>query len=143
MFKTKKTESYYNNILDLLNGITIIASSNAPSQKKAQKMQTSFGSTAKAQSIAGTVESGKNLVASLELAGFSKEQVKVSVKQGAVTVSASRKSDTGVIDKTAGFVIPSAYDSKQLKAKLENGLLVITAPRKAVAQPEVSDVVIE
>ena len=67
------------------------------------------------------------------LPGFKKEDVKLTVKEGCIHVSAART--TGL--KTAvDFSFPTEGDVKNAKASLEEGLLTIKVPKVAVKKEE-------
>lgn len=92
---------------------------------------TSFGSTK--LSAPTSTAAGKSFVATVELAGFTREQVSISADKRNITVTAKRKAGTTDIVRSSAFNLPLAYDKTKAAAKLENGLLTITFPLKQEA----------
>lgn len=87
-------------------------------------------------------EDDKNIYMSMELAGYNKEDVKVELSDGYLTVSAERKDkketkDHGYIRReryigssSRTFYIGDEISEEDIKAKYENGLLKITVPKE-------------
>jgi len=95
------------------------------------------------------VESDKAYVVEAELPGVSKENVKISVDGNKVTLEAEVKRET---DRSEGekvvysersiqkfarsFTLKSDVDDTRTTAKLENGILTLTLPKKEELQPK-------
>jgi HSP20 family protein len=84
-----------------------------------------------------------------ELPGIAKEDVKISIDGKRVTIEAEVKRETEkqegvkallterVVQKFArSIVLPQEADSEATSARLENGVLTLTLPKKAEAQPK-------
>ena len=68
---------------------------------------------------------------SLELAGFSKKDVKLSFKNGMIKILAKK----GESVRSCSFYIPKDSDRDKIFAELKNGLLSITITKKEEAKP--------
>eukprot|EP01088_Endostelium_zonatum_P022182 TRINITY_DN9292_c0_g1_i1.p1 TRINITY_DN9292_c0_g1~~TRINITY_DN9292_c0_g1_i1.p1 ORF type:complete len:239 (+),score=82.86 TRINITY_DN9292_c0_g1_i1:111-827(+) len=86
-------------------------------------------------------ESAKNVVVHAELPGLKKEDIKISVKDGVVTLSGERKfeekkeeGDYSRVERSYGsfsrsFSVGDDVDPKSIKAKYNNGVLELTVPK--------------
>ena len=86
----------------------------------------------------------------IDLPGYGKEDVTAELKNGYLTINATKKTDDGEKDKNGkylrrerfyGSCSRSFYVGKQvteedIKAKFENGILIVTVPKKE-EQPKV------
>lgn len=77
----------------------------------------------------------------IDLPGFRKEDVQASLKDGYLTVTASRSSETGegkkfirreryVGNVSRSFYVGDLLTEDDVKAKFENGVLTLTLPKK-------------
>lgn len=78
----------------------------------------------------------------LSAPGFSKEDIKVEVENGMITISGSQKTEVESNDKTyyrreftsgsfkRSFNLPEEYNADRINAKYENGILKLTVPKK-------------
>ncbi|MEE9403332.1 MAG: Hsp20/alpha crystallin family protein [Algisphaera sp.] len=96
------------------------------------------------------IETNDQLVITAELPGFTKDQVSVSVEDGVMTLEAQRpevnydEQDETTVHlnerRTANamrkFKVPTAYDTTQVNAKLELGLLTLTLPKREEKKPQ-------
>jgi len=90
-------------------------------------------------------ETSENVIVEAELPGFSKEQVDVSVEQGILTIQAERKEEKKEGEQhlhersfhrvQRRFSLPSTVDPNSVDAKLDNGVLTLTLPKKEEVRP--------
>lgn len=99
-------------------------------------------------------ETDKGYVVHADLPGVDKDAVKISVDGSRVTISAETKADTEKKDDGGkviyrersssqyyrAFELPAEIDAAGAEAKLENGVLTLTLPRKA--QSEVKQIAV-
>jgi len=93
-------------------------------------------------------ETDKAFVVHAELPGMKKEDIKVSLKDGVLTVSGERKmedkkdeGDYRRIERSYGafmrsLTLPEGVDPKSIKAKLENGVLEVEVPKPEQKEKE-------
>ena len=86
-------------------------------------------------------ETPKEVVVHAELPGLNKEDIKISVKDGVVTLSGERKfeekkeeGDYSKVERSYGsfhrsFSVGDNIDPKSIKAKYNNGILELTVPK--------------
>ncbi len=88
------------------------------------------------------MDEGERYVIEAELPGMKKEEVSIDVTEDSVTIEAKREAETE--EKKEGYVrkeresmsfyrqvpLPEDADSQKATAKLENGLLTITMPKR-------------
>ena len=93
-------------------------------------------------------EVGDNYEVDIDLPGFKKDEIELSLEKGVLTVSASKGLDKGEEDKNGkyirreryagamsrSFYVGDAITFKDIKAKYESGILSITVP-KAPKEP--------
>jgi len=96
---------------------------------------------------ADVVEEDKDYQIAIELPGMEKDQVKVTVEQGVLTVSGENTSEheeegKGVrrIERRYGtfarsFELPDDVDAERIAATFKNGLLKLTVPKTVEAAP--------
>lgn len=66
----------------------------------------------------------------IELPGFSKEQIEVSLKEGVLALEATpAEGDEYLSTYRKQFTLPEGVDSSQLKADFANGVLLLTLPK--------------
>ena len=87
------------------------------------------------------------LVLVAEVPGFEKKEVNISFENGRLNLSGERKVEDeqegrnyhrnerwyGAFERS--FQLPASYDAAKIQAKLYNGILTVTVPRKAEAKP--------
>ncbi len=78
--------------------------------------------------------------------GFAKEEIDISFEEQTITVNAEHKNEVAITEKnyvrkeftfqsfSRSFALPENIDSDALKAKYENGILVIDIPKKIEAK---------
>ncbi len=78
----------------------------------------------------------------LSAPGFSKEDIKVEVERGVLTISGAHKTEEESKDKTyyrkeftygsfkRSFNLPDEYNADSISAKYENGILKLSVPKK-------------
>ena len=81
-------------------------------------------------SLASVNDCGDVYTATLELAGFSKEDVKVFVADDVLKVEAKKDAKT----KKCNLRLKNLVSVASIKSKMENGLLTLTLPKKEVAE---------
>jgi HSP20 family protein len=92
-------------------------------------------------------ESGDHLVAVVELPGMRKEDIDISLHDGALTISGERKrqSDNGEnAQRTERYVgtfrrsisLPTRVDAGKVSATYEDGILKVTLPKAEEAKPK-------
>ncbi len=79
---------------------------------------------------ASVKDSGDVYTATLELAGFSKEHVKVSVNDDTVRIEAKKDSEL----KRTSIRMKNLVSIGSITSKMENGLLTVTLPKKEVSE---------
>lgn len=96
-------------------------------------------------------EEGNDLVAEMSMPGFSKEEIKVSVKDGVLSVSGMHKEEKEEQDKKRNYhsrwirrsnfsrsvTLPVAVDPKKVSAEYKGGVLKITMPKTDEQESEV------
>ena len=95
-------------------------------------------------------ENGFNL--EFDLPGFEKDEIKVSVKEGELTVSGERKLSTAEgetyfrhFERPEGkfsrsFRLPKHIDSENIKGSYSNGILTFELPKKEEAKPRMIEI---
>lgn len=97
------------------------------------------------------IEANDQFVITADLPGFAKDQVSVSVEDSVLTIDATRdavdhsESTVHVRERPADdvsrkFKVPSAYDTTQVDAKLEHGVLTLTLPKREEKKPHTIEV---
>lgn len=92
------------------------------------------------------IEAHDQLVITADLPGFARDQVHVSVEDDVFTIDAKRDAvdhsestvhvrERRVDEATRKFKVPSAYDTTQVNAKLEHGVLTLTLPKREEKKP--------
>ncbi len=86
----------------------------------------------------------------VEVPGFGREDVKVAVHQGVLTVSGERTTEEDDrkrhrVERSSGefsrsFRLPENVDESAIKATATNGVLYIALPKQAVAKPRAIEV---
>jgi len=97
-------------------------------------------------------ESKDNYVFKVELPGFEKKDLNVEIKDNTIIISGEKKKEEEVkeedyhrIERSYGnfhrsFQLPQNVDHKNVDAKMENGILKVTIPKKEAARPKKIDV---
>jgi len=92
-------------------------------------------------------ESGDHLVAVVELPGMRKEDLDISLHDGALTISGERKREStngDTAQRTERYVgtfrrsitLPTRVDASKVSATYENGVLKVTLPKAEEAKPK-------
>ena len=95
------------------------------------------------------IEAEKELKIHVELSGLKREEVKLAVENGLLTISGKREKETGNKDElkilrseiyhgsfNRSFQLSEDYDSENIKAEFEDGILSITIGKKKVQEPK-------
>ena len=86
----------------------------------------------------------------VDVPGFKKEDVNISLEKGYLTISAQKNVDTETKDEqnnyirrerctgscSRSFYVGDEISEKDIKAKMENGILLLTIPKKEVRKIE-------
>ncbi|MEI7898784.1 MAG: Hsp20/alpha crystallin family protein [bacterium] len=81
-------------------------------------------------------ENEQGLVVEAEVAGVEPEKMDVAVDANVLTLQGEREQVNG--EKSAfqrSFNLPFELDSEQIKAKVKNGLLILTLPKREEVKP--------
>ena len=93
-------------------------------------------------------EENDQLIVEAELPGFAKDQIDVSVEQGVLSIEAERPTrDTKTEVKAhlterrathyaRRFTLPTAYDTNNVEASLDNGVLTLTLSKREESKPK-------
>lgn len=89
-------------------------------------------------------ENEKDYELDLELPGFEKDDIKISLDDGYLTVSAARKKEEGKkylrreISESVSrsYYVGSNIEREQIKARYNNGILTLTVPKDAPEKPK-------
>lgn len=91
-------------------------------------------------------EEGNNLIVIADLAGFNKEDIKLSLEENVLTIAAERKEKEGIdylwkqrpLKIKKRILLPESVDTeKGATAKYENGVLTITLTLKEKTQIQI------
>lgn len=102
--------------------------------------------------LAGTIsypvdmwEDDDNVHVRAELPGFTKEDVEITIEQGVLHISAERSTEqrngSDLLNERRytryhrSFSLPTAVDDTKVDAKLNNGVLTLTLPKRAEVKP--------
>ena len=100
-------------------------------------------------------ETENDLVIELDVPGLKKDDIKISVQDGILVISGEKKIERDekkknymIVERCFGkferaFNLPDYVDAEKIKAKYENGVLVINIPKKEEKKKKVIDVKIE
>jgi len=101
-------------------------------------------------------DAGDRFVLEAELPGFNKEDIKLDVKDGILTISAQHDENKDEKDDKGSYIRRERYygaytrsfnvseiDAEGIKAAYENGVLTLTMPKKAPVKPESKHLEIE
>ena len=92
-------------------------------------------------------DSGDHLVAVVELPGMRKEDIDISLHDGALTISGERRRESNngeAAQRTERYVgafrrsitLPTRVDAGKVNATYENGILKVTLPKAEEAKPK-------
>jgi len=93
-------------------------------------------------------EDKENIVIEVEVPGMKEEDLKVNLENNTLTISGERKFEKEEQDKnyyrmersygsfTRSFLLPDNVDTKNIKAKYKDGVLILTLPKKAEAKAQ-------
>ena len=95
------------------------------------------------------LEAEKELKINVELPGLKREEVKLAVENGLLNISGKREKETESKDElnvlrseiyhgsfNRSFRLSDDYDSENIKAEFENGILSITIAKKKIEEPK-------
>ena len=98
--------------------------------------------------LADITEDDKEYVIKAELPDVKKEEVKVTVENGTLTISGERKFEKEEkkkkyhrVERSYGsfvrsFTLPDQADSSKVKAEFKNGMLTVRVPKNEKAKPK-------
>ena len=93
------------------------------------------------------VETQEELVLTAELPGLPKEEVKITIEDGVLTISGEKKlekreegKDYHLVERRYGtfhrqVTLPSQVDASKAAAAFENGVLIVRVPKAEAAKP--------
>lgn len=100
-------------------------------------------------------ETENDLIIEAELPGLKKEDVKITIEDGVLTIKGERKfnredkkKDYRIVERIEGrfersFTLPEYVDLEKIKAKFEDGVLKIEIPKKEEKARKVIDIKVE
>ena len=87
-------------------------------------------------------EKGDAYLVRIDLPGVKKEDVRIELEEGAMTLSAVRKFESGAaedgekqLNYSKAFRVPEGVQDGEISARFENGVLSVTLPKSEKAQP--------
>lgn len=95
---------------------------------------------------ADIVEEKEKFLVKAELPGLNKEDIKLNIEDGKLSITGERKFENEVKDKNyhriersygkffRSFILPRNVDSEKISANFENGLLTVTIPKSEIAK---------
>jgi len=101
--------------------------------------------------VVDVLDDEKRYIIEAELPGFSEKDVKLELKDGSLSLSASRDStddekkadgrwlrrERGEFNFSRSFFLPEDVDLEKIEAKFRDGLLTIALPKKAESAPRI------
>ena len=93
-------------------------------------------------------DSKDNLLVRVDIPGVSREQIEVSVKDGALFIQGERKAEESTKEElfavrerfygsfTRAIALPAEVDANRVSASYKDGVLEVTLPKKEEAQPK-------
>lgn len=88
---------------------------------------------------AGISEDSDNYYARFELPGVKKDEITVEVKDKVLTVKASRQNEkddqNDAFSLSRSISLTEGIDTEKIKANYENGVLMVTLPRREESKP--------
>ncbi len=113
------------------------------------EMPDFFGSDSAFFPRVDIIEAEKELKINVELPGLKREDVKLVVENGLLSISGNREKETESKDElnilrseiyhgsfNRSFQLSEDYDSEKIKAEFENGILSIAISKKKVEEPK-------
>ncbi len=113
------------------------------------EMPDYFGSDSAFFPRVDIIEAEKELKINVELPGLKREDVKLVVENGLLSIIGNREKETESKDElnilrseiyhgsfNRSFRLSKDYDSENIKAEFENGILAITISKKKVEEPK-------
>jgi HSP20 family protein len=98
-------------------------------------------------------EDDKNIYFSAELPGLTKDDVKITLSEGILTISGKKErkeekkeKNYHRVERSFGefirqFELPKGYNQKQIEAKFTNGVLEVTIPKNEISKPKEEQVI--
>ena len=113
------------------------------------EMPDFFGSDSAFFPRVDIIEAEKDLKINVELPGLKREDVKLVVENGLLSISGNKEKETESKDElkilrseiyhgsfNRSFRLSKDYDAENIKAEFENGILAITISKKKVEEPK-------
>ena len=130
----------------VLNGVWTKVEEGVNNASKQAASQGGATPAASGRFAIDVIEADDQLVITADLPGFAKDQVNVSVEDDVFTIDARREAadhtestvhvrERRVDEATRKFKVPAAYDTTQVDAKLEHGVLTLTLPKREEKKP--------
>ncbi len=101
------------------------------------------------------IEEPDMFVAKLDLPGFTKEDIKITLEDNILTISGERKSEKEYKDKNVlraerfyglfsrTITLPAVVDVSKIKAEHKNGILTLTLPKKETAKARTIEIQVD
>ena len=117
---------------------------------------SAFASDNVSQMKTDVVENDNEYKLDIELAGFSKDDIKIELSDGYLTISANKTENTeksegdkyirrerSVKSLKRSFLVEDLVDEDKISAKMQDGILHLTLPKKEPQIPEKKTVLID
>jgi HSP20 family protein len=85
--------------------------------------------------VVDVVEDDQKLELYADVPGVKQEDLDIVVEKDVLTIKGERKGTRFAGTFERAFTLPKHVDAEKIQAKLENGVLTLTLPKRAEAQP--------
>jgi HSP20 family protein len=82
------------------------------------------------------------LSVSIDVPGIRQEDLTIEIKDNTVNVKGETKTERSCRKVSQAFTIPEGYNTDEIKAELDSGILTLTLPTKHLPQPEVKKIAV-
>lgn len=91
--------------------------------------------------VSSTIDENGMLTLEVDLPGFKKEDVNLSVKERLLEIKAERKTKKLCVERK--YSLPKSVDTENLSAKMEDGVLYVSIPAKSKEKEKINLIKIE